>query len=531
MTASAVSNLVAARTAQSGRHRRPPITPAELAVRLIPGYRVTPAIALISDALADAVTQPDRRIIISTPPRTGKSVLVSQIGPLFALVHDPNSQVILASYADSLAQEHSHAARALIAEHGDVLGYALRPDKAAVGRWRIDGYEGGLVAAGILAGITGFGADLLLVDDPIKNAQEADSVAHRRRVLYEFRSTLMTRTHPGASVVIVATRWNEADLIGTLLDDEPDRWTHINIPAVAETGILDALHREPGAAMTSALGRTSEQFSDLRRSVSERAWYAMFQGAPSTPEGGLIKREWLDDWRLPAAPSGAVKTVVGVDPSDSGFGDNCGLIAASLTSDGVVAVIADVSAPMTSEQWARAAADLAAQVGASEIAVESYAARETYQRVVKDVLRRTRTPHPIRVTAWPPKGSGRGGGDAIARSSALLQALEVGTCRIAGYLPELEQQAVNWQSGQHQPDSLAALVVAHDMLIHCAGQQIVVVAPRFDQSLSGLRPGGRRHLASVTPLNKGLRRRLGADDTYDPLRGVRLGDERIIEPG
>jgi len=183
------------------------------------------------------------------------------------------------------------------------------------------------------------------------------------------------------------------------LAEEPDTWQHINIPAIAEIGIPDALHRAPGTSMTSALGRTPEQFDDIRRSVASRAWYALFQGMPSSPEGGLVKREWLDDWRLPAAPHGPIKTVVGVDPSDSGSGDTCGIVAASLTSDGVVAVIADVSAPMTSDQWARAAVALAVDVGASEISVEGFAARETYVRVVKDALNRYATPHPIHVTS------------------------------------------------------------------------------------------------------------------------------------
>lgn len=80
---------------------------------------------------------------------------------------------------------------------------------------------------------------------------------------------------------------------------------------------------------------------------------------PSAPEGGLIKREWLNAWRLPVAPTGAIKTVVGVDPSDSGSGDVCGLIAASLTAEGLIALIADVSEPLTSEQRARRAVELA----------------------------------------------------------------------------------------------------------------------------------------------------------------------------
>lgn len=277
--------------------------------------------------------------------------------------------------------------------------------------------------------------------------------------------------------MLVMTRWHPDDLAGTLLRDEPDVWTHVNIPAVAEAGIPDALGRESGVVMTSALGYTADEFAEKRRSVGERTWYALYQGVPAAPEGGLVKRDWLDQWRLPAAPTAPTKTVVGVDPADSGSGDSCGIVAASMTREVVVAVIADVSAPMKSDQWARAAVDLAIDVGASEIAVEGFAARETYQRVVKDALRRAATTHPIKVITWPPKGSGRGGGDALARSAALLQGLEVGTTRIAGYLPDLEQAAVTWQAGQHQPDSLAAVVVAHDVLVHSIGQQWGFASP------------------------------------------------------
>jgi phage terminase large subunit-like protein len=194
-------------------------------------------------------------------------------------------------------------------------------------------------------------------------------------------------------------------------------------------------------------------------------------------------------------------TVVGVDPSDSGSGDSCGIVAASLTGEGVIAVIADQSAPMTSDQWARTAVDLAVQVGASEIAIESFAAGETYRRVVRDALSRVKIDRPVRVTAWPPKGSGRGRGDAIARSSALLQALEVGTCRIAGHLPDLERAAVSWQAGQHQPDSLAAVVVAHDVLVHAVGRQWSFASPVDTER--------RRASGAAKPPPEWMRRRLG----------------------
>ena len=502
---------------------------------MIPGYRITPTIALLSDAIADAVTNPDRRYVISTPPRTGKSVLTSQVGTVFALSSDPEAMIILRSYSDSLAEEHSRSARRLIEDHGALLGISLSTEKASVGRWQLANGGGGLLAGGILSGATGFGADLLIVDDPIKNSVEADSAAYRRRLSNEFRSSLLSRLHPGASVIVVATRWAETDLSGELLAEDGTRWTHINVPAISTPGVPDALDREPGVGMTTALGeRTTEDFEEIKRAVGSRAWAALYLGVPSTPEGTLVRADWLENWRLPAAPPRPVRTVVGVDPADSGERDAAGIVAASIASDGTVAVIADATGQYTAEQWARAAVDLAVDLGASEIACEGYAARVTYVKVVENALSRARTTHPIRVTSWPPKGSGRGGGDALARSAALLQGLEVGTVRIAGHLPELEDAAVGWQVGQHQPDQLAALVVAHDVLVHALAGRATFTNPAHAGGLHdrgdtrspierrlGMRPG----LASVTPINRRLTRRISGS-AYDPLaygRSTRRG--------
>ena len=217
-----------------------------------------------------------------------------------------------------------------------------------------------------------------MVDDPMKERSRPTVAAHRRRVMAEFRATLLSRVHPGGSVVLVMTRWHE-DLAGELLGDEPDVRTHTNMPAVAAAGIPDALAREPGGVMTSALGYTAEQYAANRRAWASGRGTRSDQGVPTAPEGGLVKRDWLDPWRLPAAPTRPTKTVVGVDPADSGSGD-AAAYRGGITTDGVVAVIADVSEPMTSDQWAREAVELAVDVGASEIAVEGFAARETYTR-------------------------------------------------------------------------------------------------------------------------------------------------------
>ncbi|WP_074404875.1 terminase large subunit domain-containing protein [Mycolicibacterium fortuitum] len=505
MTADHLATLTAAGVLATRRARRRPTSPAELATMLIPGYHVTPTIQLISDELARAVEEPNARVVLTTPPRTGKSVLVSQVLPVWALMRNPDTEVIVKSYGDDLAEEHSAAARRLVADNPELVGISLAADKKAVGRWRVEGHRGGMLAGGILSSATGFGSDLLIVDDPVKGAQEADSAAYRRRLVNEFRASLLTRLMPGGSAIVVLTRWHEDDIAGSLLAEPGSRWVHINIPAVSTAGVPDALERErTGTAMVSAIGRTAEDFAEIRRGVGERVWAAMYLGVPSTPEGGLIKSAWLDTWRLPVAPAGAVKVVVGVDPADSGQGDETGIVAASLAADGTVSVIADASDRLTSDEWATRAVRLALDVGASEISVEAFAAGTTYVRVVKEALARAKPDRYIAVTPWPPRGSGRGKGDSVARAAALLQALEVGTCRLAGHHPEWEQQAVQWQSGQHQPDRVAALVVAHDVLAHAAGAQVNLVTPitgRLGQRGGSTVIAGTGGGGQVRPLN------------------------------
>lgn len=532
----AVRQLTAARALRAGSHRCCPGSPADLARRLDPKFKVTPTIALLSDIAVKAVTQPDKRDICTTSPRTGKSRLLAIWTPVWALMRDPDTSVMVISYSDELAQSHSREIRRIVNEHADYLGFSIAADKSSVGRWAVEGRSGGVLAGGIQSGATGFGADLLIIDDPVKDAAEADSAAHRRRVVGEYRSSLATRVHPGGSTLLVMTRWNTKDLAGELLESEPDVWTATNIPAVSEVGVPDALGRKPGVAMTSALGFTADHYAAARRTSGERAWWALYMGQPASPEGGLVKREWLADWRLPAAPPHPVLTVVGVDPSDSGSGDNCGLVAASRYADGTAVLIADQSRPRTSDEWAREAVRLALDVGASEITVESFAARETYSRVLSEALGRAMVDRHIRITAWPPVGSGRGRGDAVARSSALLQGLETGTVRLVGHHPKFEEAACAWQAGQHQPDSLAALVVAHDILVHSAGQTIALAAPlagrldggtgggptRAQRAAAGALGGNIDDRPAVTSLAGYLARRVdGVGNSYDPLHGLR----------
>lgn len=464
------------------RAQRRPQSPAELARLLDAKFNVTPAIKVLDRIAVRSVLEPNQRDIVNTPPRTGKSQLLAVTTPVWALMLDPDYQVIMTAHTDDLAMEFSRKARQIIRENSDYLGYRIAPDKTATGRWTVESREvqpdgsvrwvsrkGGVLATGIHSGITGMDANLILVDDPIKSMEEADSPAHRRRVLSSFTSTLAPRPSPGGSIMVVHTRWHEADLAGSLLAAEPGRWRHTNIPAVADGVTPDALGRPVGAAMVSALGYTADDYAQLKASLGARVWSALYQGEPKPLAGGLVKAEWLDQWRLDVAPPGLVRIVVGVDPADSGKGDACGITAWGITGERVCVMLADVSAPMTSDAWASKAVALAVSAGASEIAVEGFTARETYTRVVREAIGRAKVTRPLRVSSWPPKGSGRGGGDALARSASLLQDLEVGKARLAGRFPAWEAAATGWQAGQHQPDSLAASVVAHDVLVSSAG--------------------------------------------------------------
>lgn len=300
-------------------------------------------------------------------------------------------------------------------------------------------------------------------------------------------------------VVSHNTRWHPEDLSGTVLKgereaDPRDRsWRHINIPAIAEEGIPDALGREPGEVMVSARQRTRTEFEQTRKKVGERVWYALYQGSPVIPAGGLFSREWFDP-RLPDPPKHPVASIVGIDPADSGEGDDTGIIGGMLDQDGTIVLAEDWSGQMTADDWSRQAVWLALKLGAREIAMEAFATATTYEQVIKrswwdihhEVEEKRRDGAiltaveeralsrnmPFVIHKW------RAGGDAVGRSALLRQALETGKCRVVQYkLAQFEDDAANWQSGQHQPDRVSAAIIAHDRLAALGSGRMTVAAP------------------------------------------------------
>jgi predicted phage terminase large subunit-like protein len=221
-------------------------------------------------------------------------MLTSQYFPAWFLGTFPDRRVILSSYEADFASGWGRKARDVLEEHGQALfGVKVRSDSSAAHRWDLAGRLGGMVTAGVGGPITGKGADLLVIDDPVKNAEEAMSPRHRESAWNWFLSTAYTRLEPGGAVVLIMTRWSVDDLAGRLLaqmKEGGEPWEVFNLPALAEPG--DPLGRAEGAALWPE--RYDEAALDRIKKAQGAFWFvAMYQQRPVLPEGNLFKRSWF----------------------------------------------------------------------------------------------------------------------------------------------------------------------------------------------------------------------------------------------
>lgn len=252
-----------------------------------------------------------RRLIVSMPPRHGKTLHVSQGLPAWFLGRNPESSVILASYGAQLAEENSRKARAFAVDPRWPFNARVSQDSSAVARWQLQ-TGGGLVATGVGGALTGFGADLLIVDDPIKGREEADSEAIRESTWRWWSEVALTRLQPDAAVLLTATRWHEDDLTGRVLASPgATDWTVLELPALA--GQNDQLGREEGDALWPAW-YPRQALDALRADIGERAFQALYQQAPTPDQGAIFLREWLQG-RYAPLPDRGLRIVTAVDAS------------------------------------------------------------------------------------------------------------------------------------------------------------------------------------------------------------------------
>lgn len=236
-----------------------------------------------------------KRLIVTCPPRVGKSRLIAVEFPTWLLGRKPETEIVLASYAQDLSMSHSKQARARLAsdEYAAIFNTRIADGEAAANEWKTS--HGGMYkAVGVGGGLTGRGCNCLLVDDSTKDFQEAHSATIRDNVWNWFQAVALTRLHPGASVIVLQTRWHTDDLVGRLLDparcNEADvatdeKWEIINLPAMAHDD--DPLGRAPGDALFPERYPV-ERLRSIRASVGSYVWSALYDGSPVVRGGNYI---------------------------------------------------------------------------------------------------------------------------------------------------------------------------------------------------------------------------------------------------
>lgn len=260
--------------------------PLEEWARLALGLKPASHHRLLLHELRRLADHESDRLLVAMPPGSGKSTYCSVLLPSWWLQRHPGHSIITACHTESLARSFGRRARMLVEEHAKTLGMELARDERAAGNWSVqDG--GSYFGAGVRGPIVGRRADLVLIDDPVKSHQEADSAAARETLWQWYRSDLVPRLKPGGRIVLVMTRWHEDDLGGRLLA-AGEKWTVLCLPALAEND--DPLGRAPGTPLWPEW-EDAASLARKRRMVGERVWHALFQQQPRPDAGTLFRPE------------------------------------------------------------------------------------------------------------------------------------------------------------------------------------------------------------------------------------------------
>ena len=224
------------------------------------------------------------RYIIEVPPRYGKSVMFSVILPSFYVVNNPDKKILLSSYAYDLAGDFAYKVRTLL-KNNRLANFTME---------KLDNWEtvegGGLFSAGVGGSITGKGASLLILDDPIKNMEEARSKHIRDKVYEWFNSTFLTRAEPEANIVVIQTRWHSDDLVGRLIKEKKENWVVIKFPAFAEKG--DILGRTVGECLWPERF-SQEESENKKKAIGSYVWNALYQQNPVSEEVSIFKSSYF----------------------------------------------------------------------------------------------------------------------------------------------------------------------------------------------------------------------------------------------
>ena len=289
-----------------------------------PGWIPTPFHRRLCDEIQDFVVKSTSAaydiLVLSTPPQHGKSQTVTETLPSWYFGHFPYNKVIEISYSEDFAERFGRRNKQKIEDiGGQVFGIELADSPNSATEFELSNHRGGMISRGIMSGVTGHGANLMIIDDPVKTQEEADSVSRQNKIWNEWLSSFTSRLAPHAKVIIIMTRWSENDLVGRLMTTEGISLKVLNFPLEAEAD--DLLGRKPGQALCPEIGKGDKWLADFKQMLlsreGSRTWNALYQGHPVALEGNLIHRDW---WRYyTELPKDIPEYVMSVDAA---FKDN-----------------------------------------------------------------------------------------------------------------------------------------------------------------------------------------------------------------
>lgn len=432
--------------------------PATMACGLDPGYRLRPHLRVMGDAVAGVLRGDYDRLLILTPPQVGKSTLVAEWGAFWWLTQRPSDDIVIASYGFDLAETRSKAIRQLIARYGHEYGLVPQRGSTAIKDWRLES-GGHLRAVGVGGGLSGYPANLIIVDDPHADRAEAESPRIRGAVHEWWSSTAAARLQPDMGAVIaIQTRWHEDDFAGRRLADEGrledgGRWKVVHLPAIADPRFgPDPIGRAPGEPLTHPKIPTKDRarlaawWADKKRTSMVRDWHSLYQGDPKPVQGSLATYDLMRHITDGVTEVEPQKIAVAVDPSGGGR-DVAGIIGGFLGADQRLWITDDASLVGSSEAWSRAACILAYEIDAAIIIVEvnfgadmaALVLRTAWKSLVDEGILPADELQPQIKTVRAKVGK-------LLRAEPIAQQMKLDRVRLRGVFPDLVHEWTTWRT-------------------------------------------------------------------------------------
>ena len=275
-------------------------------------------IARLIDAAIDGRVS---KILLSVPSRHGKSTLISKYLASYFLSYYPNDHVILSAYSQNLASQFGGQVKDIINYYGQTLSpynVKLSTDSHAKNKFNLQGYDGQMIAVGANGSLMGFGAGLFIVDDPIKNVADADSIVKQDNLREWFNGVVRSRLERRSNgrppiIIVIAQRLHLKDLHGIIKETSPyitgkeayeildnggsipfNTWVDLNLPAICTHPEEDILNRKYGEVLWP-YQRNYEWLMNERKEIGSYLFNAIYQGEPQERDGNIFKREWFTD--------------------------------------------------------------------------------------------------------------------------------------------------------------------------------------------------------------------------------------------